>query len=99
MEDRSSRRMRILVTQMARLNSDAKCNARTSLNRLDIPSRQADCLPSKSGGSWGFETGTELFADEARRWRALHFASESTVDWFNNRRLLEPIGNIPPAEY
>jgi putative transposase len=20
------------------------------------------------------------------------------VDWFNNRRLLEPIGNIPPAE-
>jgi transposase InsO family protein len=21
------------------------------------------------------------------------------VDWFNNRRLLEPIGNIPPAEY
>jgi transposase InsO family protein len=22
----------------------------------------------------------------------------SMVDWFNNRRLLEPIGNIPPAE-
>jgi transposase InsO family protein len=22
-----------------------------------------------------------------------------TVDWFNNRRLLEPIGNIPPAEF
>jgi putative transposase len=21
------------------------------------------------------------------------------VDWFNNRRLLEPIGNIPPAEF
>ena len=20
------------------------------------------------------------------------------VDWFNNRRLLEPIGNIPPVE-
>ena len=20
------------------------------------------------------------------------------VDWFNNRRLLEPIGNVPPAE-
>jgi transposase InsO family protein len=20
------------------------------------------------------------------------------VEWFNNRRLLEPIGNIPPAE-
>ena len=21
------------------------------------------------------------------------------VDWFNNRRLLEPIGHVPPAEY
>ncbi len=20
------------------------------------------------------------------------------VDWYNNRRLLEPIGNVPPAE-
>jgi len=23
---------------------------------------------------------------------------EQRVDWFNHRRLLEPIGNIPPAE-
>jgi len=38
------------------------------LNRLDIPSRQTDYyLPSKSGGSWGFETGTELFAVESVR--------------------------------
>jgi transposase InsO family protein len=21
------------------------------------------------------------------------------VDWFNHRRLLEPIGNVPPAEF
>jgi putative transposase len=21
------------------------------------------------------------------------------VDWFNHRRLLEPIGDVPPAEY
>jgi transposase InsO family protein len=21
------------------------------------------------------------------------------VHWFNNRRLLEPIGNVPPAEF
>jgi transposase InsO family protein len=21
------------------------------------------------------------------------------VDWFNNRQLLEPIGNVPPAEF
>ncbi|MCG3267889.1 hypothetical protein Yoon_09180 [Yoonia sp. I 8.24] len=25
-------------------------------------------------------------------------AAKRRVDWFNNRRLLEPIGNIPPAE-
>ena len=24
--------------------------------------------------------------------------TQEWVDWFNNRRLLEPIGNIPPAE-
>ena len=38
--------------------------------------------------------------DEAR-WRsfeAVEFATLEWVDWFNNRRLLEPIGNIPPAE-
>ena len=34
-------------------------------------------------------------------WRgleAVEFATLDRVDWFNNRRLLEPIGNIPPAE-
>jgi putative transposase len=32
-------------------------------------------------------------------WRSLEaveFATLTWVDWFNNRRLLEPIGNIPP---
>ena len=29
---------------------------------------------------------------------ALEFATLEWVDWFNHRRLLEPIGNIPPAE-
>ena len=28
----------------------------------------------------------------------MEFATLEWVDWFNNRRLLEPIGNIPPAE-
>lgn len=28
----------------------------------------------------------------------VEWATLSWVDWFNNRRLLEPIGNIPPAE-
>jgi putative transposase len=34
-------------------------------------------------------------------WRSLEAVEYSTlewVDWFNNRRLLEPIGHVPPAE-
>ena len=30
---------------------------------------------------------------------AVEFATLEWVDWFNNRRLLEPIGNVPPAEF
>jgi putative transposase len=33
-----------------------------------------------------------------RTFEAVEFATLTWVDWFNNRRLLEPIGNIPPAE-
>lgn len=33
-----------------------------------------------------------------RNFEAVEFATLQWVDWFNNRRLLEPIGNIPPAE-
>jgi transposase InsO family protein len=29
----------------------------------------------------------------------VEYATLEWVDWFNNRRLLEPIGDIPPAEY
>jgi putative transposase len=44
---------------------------------------------------WAGHAGTP------KRWRnaeAVEFATLEWVDWFNNRRLLEPIGNIPPAE-
>ncbi len=37
-----------------------------------------------------------------RPWRCLEdveFATASWVEWFNNRRLFTPIGDIPPAEY
>lgn len=51
------------------------------------------------------ETVIGLFKTEVihRRgpWRSfetVEFATLEWVDWFNNRRLLEPIGNIPPAE-
>ena len=57
---------------------------------------------------WGLRNAREvigLFKTEVihRRgpWRsfdAVEYATLEWVDWFNNRRLLEPIGNIPPAE-
>jgi putative transposase len=52
------------------------------------------------------ETVIGLFKTEIIRrrgpWRSLEaveFATLEWVDWFNHRRLLEPIGYLPPAEY
>ena len=33
-----------------------------------------------------------------RSFEAVELVTLEWVDWFNNRRLLEPIGNIPPAK-
>jgi transposase InsO family protein len=51
------------------------------------------------------ETVIGLFKTEVIRPRgpwhsleAVEFATLEWVDWFNHRRLLEPIGNVPPAE-
>jgi transposase InsO family protein len=51
------------------------------------------------------ETVIGLFRTEVIRrrgpWRTMEdveFATLQWVDWYNNRRLLEPIGNMPPAE-
>jgi transposase InsO family protein len=33
-----------------------------------------------------------------RNVQAVELATLEWVDWFNHRRLLEPIGNVPPAE-
>ena len=51
------------------------------------------------------ETVIGLFKTEVIRrrapWRSLEAVEIATlewIDWFNHRRLLEPIGNIPPAE-
>ncbi|GKS69339.1 transposase [Nitrosomonas sp. PY1] len=61
------------------------------------------------GDSYGnalAETINGLYKTEVIRhrgpWRNIddvEFATLEWVDWFNNRRLLEPIGNIPPAEF
>lgn len=52
------------------------------------------------------ETINGLYKTEVIRkqgpWRNIdevEYATLEWVDWFNNRRLLEPIGNIPPAEF
>jgi transposase InsO family protein len=29
----------------------------------------------------------------------VEYATREWVDWFNHRRLLEPIGHLPPAEF
>src|SRR5215216_5901478 len=34
-----------------------------------------------------------------RHLEAVEFATLTWVDWFNTRRLLEPLGDMPPAEY
>jgi transposase InsO family protein len=52
------------------------------------------------------ETINGLYKTEVIRkkgpWKGLdevEYATLEWVDWFNNRRLLEPIGYIPPAEF
>jgi putative transposase len=47
------------------------------------------------------ETINGLYKAELIHWRSFEAVEHATlewVDWFNHRRLLEPIGNIPPAE-
>jgi putative transposase len=75
--------------------------------------RLADAGIAPSVGSRGdsydnalAESVIGLFKAEVIRrkgpWRtleAVEFATLKWVDWFNHRRLLEPIGYVPPAEY
>jgi putative transposase len=43
---------------------------------------------------------TELIRNRGpwRNLKTVEFATLEWVDWWNNRRILEPIGDIPPAE-
>ena len=74
--------------------------------------RLAEAGIEPSGGSIGdsydnalAETINGLYKAEVihrrgpwRTFEAVEFATLEWIDWFNRRRLLEPIGNIPPAE-
>jgi putative transposase len=75
--------------------------------------RLAECGIQSSVGTTGdsydnalAESIIGLYKTEVIRrrgpWRnveAVEFATLEWVDWFNNRRLLEPIGDVPPAEF
>jgi putative transposase len=75
--------------------------------------RLADAGVAPSVGSRGdsydnalAESVIGLFKTELIRrrgpWRSIEdveFATLTWVDWLNTRRLLEPIGYVPPAEY
>ena len=70
---------------------------------ISAPQTAGRSIPAPQGGHR--KTVAFLYKAEIihRRgpWRSLEaveFATLEWVDWFNNRRLLEPIANIPPAE-
>ena len=74
-------------------------------NRADAQNNRPALIPA--GGKLGVtsETINGLYKAEVihrrgpwRSFEAVEFATLEWVDWFNHRRLLEPIGNIPPAE-
>ena len=46
-----------------------------------------------------FKTEVIRRAGPWKHLEAVEFATLDWVDWFNHRRLLEPIGDMPPAEY
>ena len=67
--------------------------------------RLAEAGIEPSVGSALAETVIGLFKTEVihrrgpwQSFNAVEYATLEWVDWFNHRRLLEPIGNIPPAE-
>ena len=75
---------------------------------LDYHSRLTEPSVGSVGDSYDnalAETVIGLFKTEVIRrrgpWRSLEaveYATLEWVDWYSNRRLLEPIGNVPPAE-
>jgi putative transposase len=98
---------------MAELDRRSKPRSRSSTitGRRTGSSRSAGCCGSPrrpTTPAWPAELAESiigLFKAEViwrlgpwRSLEAVEFATLEWVDWFNNRRLLEPIGNIPPAE-
>ena len=107
--ERSDCRFHLFIAALSRRCDDHLNSLNTS--QSSIPSawrRQASNLRlAASANSYDnalAETINGLYKAELihrrARWRsfeAVEFSTLEWVDWFNNRRLLEPIGNIPPA--
>ena len=108
---RSSKRSTTATSATARSSSTtaiAACSTCRFATRSASP-RPASSLPSAASAipttTHSAETITGLFKTEVIRqrgpWRgieAVEFATLEWVDWFNHRRLLESIGDMPPAE-
>ena len=83
-----------------------ECAARYASGTLRSSSAsQASALPSEGARQSPLaEIINGLYKAELihrRSWKSfepVELATLTWVDWFNNRRILEPIGNIPPAE-
>ena len=79
------------------------------MDDLAVGKSQKGSWVSSPYADFSFLTGLAyvgLFKTEVIRWHgpwrsleAVEFATLAWVDWFNTRRLLEPIGYLPPAEY
>jgi transposase InsO family protein len=110
---RSAGFLRQPSASMASARCGARCSVRALMLRAArSPERLAKAGIEPSVGRVGASYDTALaqtviglFKTEVihrrgpwRSFEAVEFATLAWVDWFNNRRLLEPIGNIPPAE-
>jgi Integrase core domain len=109
--DRADRRLAIFIatSNFRVLRRPFECKQYVSIKYTE---RLAEAGVEPSVGSVGdsydnalAETINGLYKAEVihrrgpwRSFEAVEFATLEWVDWFNNRRLLEPIGNIPPAE-
>jgi transposase InsO family protein len=89
---------------MRRCDDHLNLPSTSRLNTASGSPRRVSSLLSAASDALA-ETVIGLFKTEVihRRgpWRSfdtVEYATLEWVDWFNNRRLLEPIGNIPPAE-
>jgi len=74
---------------------------------ISVPEQGVQASTGRTGDAYdNAETINGLFKAEVIRrngtWKGVddvEFATLEWVDWFNNRRILEPIGNVPPAEF